>query len=207
MIIEGNLDEGRIPDIVRIHERAFPGFFLAEMGRHFLKEYYLTVHKYDRGIIISAVDGIEVCGFVAGVLDPVRFYSFLRGRAIAFVVPAMRALLRNPRLLIRLSRSVRRTGGARTTRCREPEEVAELTSIAVDPWCGRKGIGRELLLAFRRQAQEWGATRIVLTTDSLNNDRVNNFYIVNGFTLDSTFVVPGGRKMNEYSLSLSDSDH
>jgi colanic acid biosynthesis glycosyl transferase WcaI len=43
-----------------------------------------------------------------------------------------------------------------------------------------------------------GSKGAFLTTDAENNDSINKFYQKIGFTLESSYSTPEGRKMNRY---------
>ena len=55
MIVK-NLDNSHLPQIVALHEMAFKGFFLTELGPSFLKRYYSSVVKNMNAIKIGVFD-------------------------------------------------------------------------------------------------------------------------------------------------------
>jgi ribosomal protein S18 acetylase RimI-like enzyme len=77
-------------------------------------------------------------------------------------------------------------------------DLAELTSIGVDPEGGGRGIGSALVEAFVAAARDAGAGGVRLTTDRDDNAEVNAFYRRRGFALHATYEAAAGRFMNEY---------
>jgi GNAT superfamily N-acetyltransferase len=59
-----------------------------------------------------------------------------------------------------------------------------------------------LVNAFLEEAAKRGLRQVDLTTDKLNNDSVNAFYLRLGFVCSRCFVTAEGREMNEYSIDL-----
>jgi len=49
-----------------------------------------------------------------------------------------------------------------------------------------------------------GLADIKLTTDRLDNETVNQFYLCSGFHLTSSCSIPGSREMNEHTTGLQD---
>jgi len=198
-IVARKADGRDIPAIAALHARAFRGFFLAELGSRFLTEYYKLVHGGIDGVLIVAeIDG-RLSGFVSGTLRPAVFYGRMSANRRRLAGPLLRALLVRPRLLPRIVHNilrVRKEAGA------DPRDCAELTSIAVDPECGGQGLGRVLVDSFLADAAGAGATRVRLTTDADDNDRVNEFYRNRGFRLEEVKAAVRGRRMNVYVIDL-----
>jgi ribosomal protein S18 acetylase RimI-like enzyme len=86
-----------------------------------------------------------------------------------------------------------------------PGLEAELASVGVHPAACGKGLGKTLVLAFAEQARARRAEYVYLTTDAVNNDKVNGFYRGLGFAHCRSFLAPGNRLMNEYVLPLKTS--
>jgi ribosomal protein S18 acetylase RimI-like enzyme len=189
-----------LPEIVRVHQAAFPGFFLTQLGPTFLREYYRTVCDFEDGIALLACTKSGVAeGFVAGFVRPAAFYQLLRSRRVRLGVAAMPALLRRPTLLPRLLRNGRRA--ADSSRGPQADRESELASIGVAPTGQGKGIGRALVAAFIEHSRARGADRVSLTTDVRDNESVNRFYQTLGFHVAGVETV-GERLMNRYELPL-----
>ncbi|MER1940092.1 GNAT family N-acetyltransferase [Castellaniella sp. FW104-16D08] len=73
-----------------------------------------------------------------------------------------------------------------------------LSSIGVLPEAQGKSVGRALLEAFEVEAFSKGSSYIYLITDATDNDTVNNFYKKYQYSIESTFLQSGGRRMYRY---------
>lgn len=194
-IIECNT---RQDDIVDIHLAAFPGFFLTSMGRSFLRLMYSGFFDEPRGICLVAEDNGDILGFVAGTTDPTNFFSsLLRRKWFLFAAASVPGLLRNPLFV------TRKCLGALFYRGESPvgiPDAALLSSLAVAPSAGGRGIGQLLVHAFVDKAKKAGCSAVYLTTDEADNMLVNRFYSKCGFELMDTFERPGNRVMNRWVL-------
>ncbi len=188
-------DSTDIDSIAKVHEAAFPEFFMTRMGPGFLRAYYRLVLNYPGGLLLVCGQESEVEGFVAGFVNPARFYAYLsRGRHRIFW-PSLMAILRRPLLLPRVLYNRKRVASAIV---QDEPGSCELSSIGVLPGSAGRGHGRRLIDGFCAEARRRGCMRIVLTTDSLQNDAVNAFYLRSEFTLERSFTSGGKRLMNEY---------
>lgn len=188
--------------IADVHLAAFPEFFLAQLGRPFLTEYYRTVLRYSDGILLVAEQNGSVVGFAAGFVDPRSFYRFMSQRKWHFAIPACWGVLRHPRLLRRLYARKRRVVAGDELPQSEYRTICELSSLAVKPGNGGKGLGRLLVYEFVKEAAKRGAESVFLTTDAVHNETVNHFYQRLGFQLSRRFKLDGTREMNEYFVSV-----
>lgn len=187
--------------VVETHLAAFPGFYLTDMGRQFLTKYYALVLDTPKGILWVAEEDARIIGFVSGFYEPARFYSDLKRRKFGFLGAALPALARKPWRVVRLVANFRRT---RLMSREDRPGIAELSSIGVHPETRRRSVGRELVAAFNGAARKIGATAVSLTTDTFQNDQVNEFYKKFGFRLIKRFEAQPGRWLNEYILDLGD---
>ncbi len=187
-----------IPAIVRIHQVAFPGFFMTLLGPRFLASYYRLVLNYPDGVfwVKEGEDGLE--GFVSGFLIPAQFYTEMRKQRWSLLNSIMFRVLTHPWLIPRLFASY--AEARRASQDYEPGSC-ELSSIAVPPTQSGQGIGKGLVKVFI-EAVHGKARIIVLTTDTEKNDAVNGFYMNLGFTLVGSYERSKGRSMNRYRLSL-----
>lgn len=190
-------------NIIDVHIKAFPRFFMTQLGKKFLWEYYFTVLMYNSNIFLVAIDENEnkILGFVAGFLNPSSFYSFLKKRRIRLGLAIFLGILKSPKLIMRVIQNYRKVN--RNIYLGE-EKIVELASIAVDPEYSGKGIGKSLVNRFLRAALDLGAEKVILSTDAENNDKVNYFYKSLGFKLERTFYSFSNRLMNEYCFYLKD---
>lgn len=192
-----------IRQIAELHQQAFTGFFLTQLGISFLSRYYSIVHEYNKGILLIAEthEG-QIIGFVAGFLDPNRFYSLMKARRLELALAILPSLLRRPSILFRILSNyhdVSSSGkGEMLSQCR----WCELSSVAIDPEHSGKGIGKDLVNALIVEAEKLGATLVYLHTDAIRNNRTNDFYQKIGFILHAESTKYKGRRMNEYRMVL-----
>lgn len=182
--------------VVAIHRAAFPNFFLSFLGPRFLHVFYGFVA--DEGIALVALADGRLAGFVAGVPDPRSFYRrLLRRRVVKIALAIVPVTLRRPSTLVRVARRVRQ----RTSAGGHESPGAELMSLAVDPAWQRRGIGRALVAAFAERVAAAGVSRLWLTTDAAENDRVIRFYEDLGFQRSREFTTVEGRALVELTRS------
>lgn len=187
-----------VRQVVDVHMRAFPGFFLTTLGPAFLRTYYRAAANAAGAIALVAVEDGRVAGFAVGNRHPAGFYRrLLRRRWPGFALAAVPGVLRSPSAVPRVLRAVRypstRGGDA---------GAAGLFSIAVVPSSRGAGVGGALLAAFEREARAKGALRVVLETDADRNDVANAFYRSAGFSVVREFEQTQGRRMLEYVKEL-----
>ena len=184
--------------ITEVHKRAYQGFFLTFLGRRFLSNFYYTCLTDPSGIGFVYEENDSICGFVIGSSQPAGFYSrLLRKYWWRFALASLIPILKNPLIIPRLLRAFQKP----QDEINKPE-TATLMSIAVLPDAQGQGVGQKLINAFLQEASTRGMKYVDLTTDSNNNERVNRFYLDNGFQVTRSFVTPEGRKMNEYTIQL-----
>ena len=185
--------------VIRIHQEAFQGSLMTQLGPRFLRVYYRTVMTYANSVFYVAERGEEILGFVAGFVRPESFYHNLSKHSMRLAVSMMPGLLWSPQLLFRVSGNMRQV--EKNSSRRETRESAELASIAVLPSEGGKGIGKQLVQAFCEAAFARRAEQVFLTTDAEDNMAVNQFYLRLGFEKREDFVAPGNRLMNKYMIT------
>lgn len=186
--------------VVRIHSRAFRGFYLTTLGPRFLQELYRGFAESQEGaLLVCEVDG-EVAGFVAGAFAPEEFFrTLLWRRWHAFGVAATRAVLQSPGSVVpRLLSALWYRGDAPAALAR----AALLSSIAVDPERTRLGVGARLLTAYCEEATRRNLHHVYLTTDREGNEAVNRFYRRHGFAPDAEIRRRNGRVLVRYVRAL-----
>lgn len=190
--------------VVAIHQVAFAGFFMTELGHRFLNAYYRQVLDFPHHLFLVCQSTLDspIEGFVAGFLNPHEFYYRLKKRKWHLALCAAVHLIVRPHRWTHALASLRRAQNL-TQLPRESLRIAELASLAVHPKAQGKGIGKALVLAFLELAQEQGAHKVYLTTDASNNESVNSFYQRIGFHLTHQFWHTPQRLMNEYVYDLS----
>lgn len=184
-----------VGQVVDIHIKAFPTFFLTFLGPGFLKQLYLGYIRHPvSSLLVSCNDQVEITGFVAFTENASDLYRLLlRDRMLHFAWYALGAFFRSPSSLFRL---VRALGKPKDSRRNEP--YAELSSIAVSPAFSGQGIGGVLIAEVKNLIDFSRFSYLKLDTDAINNEPVNLFYQRQGFKLYRQYTTPEGRAMNEY---------
>lgn len=187
-----------VPDVVRIHQNAFIGFFLSFLGPRFLRELYQAIVEDDTCIKIVYEDQ-EVQGFVVGAETASGFYGrLIKKRVFRFAIASIPALVKSPKIICRLIKALNMENSSRAD-----DGTATLLSIAVEPNLQGRGIGNAVIQAFISEARIRGMRKIHLYTDKLGNDPVNHFYQRLGFVCVQSFTTPENRAMNEYQIEIS----
>ena len=191
------MSDSDVDSAVKIHLAAFRGFFLSFLGRRFLELYYRSGIRYNE-ILLVATENERIVGFVMGSMAPGRFFrNLLMRHTVSFALAAAPAVIKRPSVALRVMRAMQKPKQA--TR---PLATATLLSIGVEPGSQRSGVGRKLVMAFNKVAQRHGALRVDLTTDKVNNEKVNEFYRSLGFVIAREIKTPENRVLNEYELDL-----
>ena len=183
-----------IKEVVDIHIRAFPDFFLTFLGAGFLKEFYKSFLYDEQGIGFVAIEDGRILGAIVGPLNPNGYFKrLLKRKWHAFCLASLKAVVKKPSVIKRLFRAVFYRG-------QSPQggERALLSSIAVSPDAQGKGIGKALVMKWLDVVKAKGGKGAFLTTDAEDNDSVNGFYQALGWKLESAYKTPDGRKMNRY---------
>ena len=187
-------DKGMIREIAILHQRAFPEFFLTQLGLPFLQTLYKGyLDDRDSGIIVAEEDH-TVKGFIAYSRDYPRFYKgLIRHKIIQFAWCSFLAAIRHPSFIKRLLGAFKKSDSVA-----KEEKYVELASICTDPASEGHGTGTTMIRYLIGLVDFNIYEYISLETDADGNDRVNRFYQKNGFVLARQYTTPEGRKMNEY---------
>ena len=189
-----------LANIVVIHQRAFTGSFLTNLGSGFLRHYYELVLDYPGKVLLISAAQEQMEGFVCGFLEPDGFYRSMSQRSWRFALPVLGAVARDPRLSGKILNGFRRVGRNREA---TTAESCELSSLAVLPESRRKGAGAALLRAFLDHAARSGAQQVFLRTDADDNESVNRMYRNASFQIRRRYRQYKDRWMNEYVTDLS----
>jgi GNAT superfamily N-acetyltransferase len=194
---------GDLDRVVAIHRVEFEGFFLSFLGPRFLRLFYWNTIESESSITIVAEDEAgEVVGFVAGHMNPARFYRrLLLRRWWAFGFALLPSFWKRPSILFRTFHAV----AERVTFPNNPRE-ALLASIAVSRQCRGAGWGRQLVESFLQWCRYQSASSAWLTTDRDDNEGVNRFYRALGWELEAQLKTPEGRWLSRYIYKLGDID-
>lgn len=183
-----------IKTIAELHIKAFPTFFLTQLGVPFLRTLYSGyMEDKDSGIIVAEENG-KLVGFIAYSNDYPRFYKgLIKHHLIKFAFCSLGAAIRHPSFIKRLLGAFKKSESVVKT-----ERYVELASICVDPEIESKGIGSQLIDYLKNIVDFDTYAYINLETDADENDGVNKFYVKNGFKLEREFTTTERRRMNEY---------
>ncbi|MBO4878239.1 MAG: GNAT family N-acetyltransferase [Ruminococcus sp.] len=191
-------EKGSIRELSRLHVRAFPGFFLTQLGVGFLDALYKGYLSDERSGIIVAEDDGRLAGFIAYSYDYPNFYKgLIKNQLFRFAICSMGAAIRHPSFIKRLLGAFKKSDSVVKT-----EKYVELASICVEPDMGKQGIGTMLIDHLKGMVDLSEYAYINLETDAENNDDVNRFYVKNGFKLARSYFSAEGRKMNEYRFGV-----
>lgn len=192
------LNKKEVARIVEIHIKSFQNFFLTFLGKAFLTQLYVSYIEDERsGIIVCKKNG-RIIGFIAYSKDYSGFYKrILKKRFIQFGYYAFFAFLRNPKILKRLLSAFNKS-----EEVKKDSNYIELASIAVDTSFQAIGIGKLLLDYLKNMVDFNEFDYINLETDAINNEKVNNFYLKNEFSLFRQYQTNEGRLMNEYRYGV-----
>ena len=195
------LEDKYISDVVDVHMKSFPNFFLTFLGKSFLTNFYKSFLEDEAGIGFVAIEGCKVLGAVVGPVVPDGYFKRLVQRKwLSFAFSSVGAVLRDPKVIGRLFRAVFYRGDSPV----DGPKYSLLSSIAVSPEAQGRGVGAALLTAFLDDAKARGSEGCYLTTDREGNDSVNRFYSNFGWKLADHFETHEGRKMNRYVYDFAD---
>ena len=186
----------RIPDkdlndVVRVHNSAFKGFFLTELGSHFLRQYYKCVSSSSEGLLLGAYNDGILIGFCAACCKSVGYNtSLIKHNFIKFGLIGIKLLLTKPKALYHLICNL-----SKTDKQKDKGDYAELMTIAVEKNSQNTGAGKLLLAHLEYLLHEKGVTRLSLTTDADNNLNTLGFYKTRGFNEMYAFTTYPNRKM------------
>ena len=190
-------DKNTIHIIAELHKKAFPSFFLTQLGVVFLSTLYQGyMEDKDSGIIVAETNG-EIIGFIAYSRDYSHFYKeLLKNHLLRFAFCSFVASIKHPSFIKRLLGAFKKSDAVK-----KEEKYVELSSICVDPKIESKGIGSKLISYLKEMIDFNTYAYINLETDAVNNEVANHFYKKNGFKLERQFTTSEGRIMNEYRFS------
>ena len=186
------IDKEDLPKVVEVHKDSFKGFFLTELGDHFLTVYYDCVRKDDRGLLIGLYEESQLCGFFAATILFKGFNKHLIKRNFfRFSLIGLRLLFTQMPSLVRLFKNFTKT----SQDMEDNGEYAELLSIGVSVNKQGQGIGKKLLMQFENEMRLKGCSSLSLTTDYYDNEKAIQFYKGMGYTVYYDFTTYPNRKM------------
>lgn len=183
-----------VPDVVCVHEQAFRGFLLTDLGPRFLSSLYAGFITIPDGRLLVARNADDkIVGLLAATCAPSDFFRIMRRRrGIHMAISAVPSLLRHP---LRIGE---RLLSALFYRGDQPEELPGywlLSSLGVASDEGHKGVASALISHFLDNSHRSGAEGVYLLTDQQNNDSVLKFYAKRKFEVRAVNSRPGGRRL------------
>lgn len=166
-----------IETVVKVHNSAFKGFFLTDLGPDFLKQYYHSVANAPDGILIGAYHNDKLIGFCAACTECAGFNTrLIKSNIINFGLIGLKLLFTRPKALIRLSKNLTKKGSVS-----DDGHYAEMMSIAVDKEIQNSGAGKAMMDCLEKTLKQRNVVSLSLTTDKLNNENTLAFYEKRGF--------------------------
>lgn len=197
-----NVNKNYVRSIAELHKKAFPAFFLTQLGVPFLRTLYTGyLEDPDSGIIVAEENDLLI-GFIAYSKDYPRFYKgLIKNHLLKFALCSVGAAIRHPSFIKRILGAFKKSESVVKN-----ERYVELASICVDPKIESKGVGSSLIDFLKDIVDFKTYAYINLETDADENERANNFYLKNGFKLERVFTTAESRRMNEYRFAKSEFD-
>lgn len=176
----------------KIHIQAFEGFFLTTLGIEFLNTYYLSCLRDKRTVAVCAYDeNDEIVGFASGSVWSKGYNkNIILSNLSGFGLATLRIIFTKPLALVRLMNNLSKNSNEN-----DKGDYAELLSIGILPSYKGKGIGKQILIEFEKEAVICKIKKISLTTDYYNNEDVVKFYKKSGYEIFYDFITYPNRKM------------
>lgn len=176
-----------LPEVVRIHQCAFPNAALTQLG-------FKAIHRYYRWLMegphdadcLGAFSGSQLLGFCFGGVWRGVESGYVRANAafLMFLILVRPWLLLAPQFRQRIKLGLRLLRLSRIKQVSlDPTPVAEhfgIQSIAVDIHYLRSGVGRLLMAEIEQRACFRGFTTIFLSVHQ-DNERAIHFYLSLGW--------------------------
>ena len=106
-------DESLIPRIAKLHIKAFPNFFLTQLGPRFLMTLYKGyLEDPDSGILVAEDSDHHLLGFLAYSFDYSRFYKgLMKSHLATFALCSAGAAIKHPSFIKRLLGAFKKSDG------------------------------------------------------------------------------------------------
>lgn len=200
MITIRNANGNDVEAIVKIHEHAFPDFFLTSLGERFLRLYYRCMCNCGDAITLCAEENGEIKGFATCSYYSHGFNTMLiKNNFLKFGLMGAELMFTNPKAILRLVMNLDKNAEGNVVE--DNGEYAELYSIAVMPGNQGSGIGKKLLVATEEDVAKHNS-KISLTTDYYHNEKTIGFYHSLGYQDYYEFVTYPDRRMWRMIKSL-----
>lgn len=179
--------------LIDVHNLAFRGFFLTSLGSRFLKLYYSSVLKSDRGLVVCLQDDDDkILGFAVGTTYSKGFHkTILFSNIFSYIWVLLFIIFTRPKAIFRLLNNLNKSSNEQE----DDGDYAELLSIGIPPQYKGLGYGKLLLNEFEKNLIWLEVEQIALTTDCYNNDDVIGFYHKMGYGILYEFSSFPDRRM------------
>ncbi len=193
--------EKDVPEIVSIHVKAFPNFFLTSLGEGFLQLYYKSVLNSSDGVLLIGKTENESVGFCAGTMHSAGFNArLIKSNFLGYVSQGARLLFTQPLSILHLIKNMTKENAD----LGDKGEYAELLSIGVDPARQGGGVGKKMLTALEEEVIKRGGSVLSLTTDYEDNEKTVGFYQSLGYNEWYDFLTYPNRRMYRMIKQLRD---
>lgn len=181
-----------LSEIVLIHDDAFKGFFLTELGNDFLNLYYKSVMQSDNGIILGYFKDNVLIGFCAATTISNGFNKKLViDNLFKFTIIGLKIFFTKPKAIIRLIKNFTKGDSS----INDNGNYAELLSIGVSSNTQGLGVGKSMLSALEHYLASKECEKLSLTTDFENNEKALGFYKAMGYNIMYDFIAYPDRHM------------
>ena len=200
MITIQKVSDKDLNDIVKIHNQAFPDFFLTSLGEGFLKLYYRSLLNSPEGILLISKSDDNIIGFCAGTMLSAGFNTrLIKKNLLSYIGQGVKLLFTHPVRIWHLYKNLSKENPD----VGDKGEYAELLSIGVDPNKQGVGAGKKMLIALEEEVKARGGSKLSLTTDFENNEKAVGFYHSLGYNDWYDFVTYPNRRMYRMIKELS----
>ena len=194
------ITDAELSKVVEIHNSAFQGFFLTQLGPTFLRLYYRSVLHSPQGIILGCFEENELCGFAAATKLARGFNtSLVKSNLFSYLCAGFKIVIKSPLAILRLAKIMTK----KSESIDDDGSYAELLSIGVSLSYQRKGIGRQLLLALEENLGQQHIGQLSLTTDYYDNDKAIGFYKSLHYDVMYDFITYPNRRMYRMIKNLN----
>ena len=194
------ITDADLSKVVEIHNSAFQGFFLTQLGSTFLTLYYRSVLHSPQGVLLGYFEKDELCGFAAATKLAKSFNAGLvRSNLGSYIWAGCKIFIKSPLAILRLAKNMTKKGESVV----DDGNYAELLSIGVSAQQQREGIGRQLLSALEENLEKQGIERLSLTTDYYDNEKAIGFYKSLQYRVMYDFITYPNRRMYRMIKTLN----
>ena len=194
------MEQQHVADVVRVHQSAFPDYFLTFLGYRFLFLFYSEILKTEgnSSIIAWSDEAGSVVSFAVSVKDQEHFYSrLIKRRLVSFALAAIVPAIRKPTIIPRLFRALKYPNISR----KSPAEACFL-SMGVLPEMRGQRLALRMTDQMMLQLKEDGVKSVLFVIDRDVNERAKSFHYRYGAKPVREYQTPEGRWMEDLVLDL-----